>query len=82
VAAILSSRAEKEIPADTVILGEVGLSGEIRSVAHLQARLSEAEKLGFKRAIVPRIRGKFDIPKKIKVVEVKSIAELVRAAFE
>ncbi len=81
VAAILSSRAEKEIPADTVILGEVGLSGEIRSVAYLEARLHEAEKLGFKKAIVPRIRSKMEMPKKIKIVEVKSIAELVRAAF-
>ncbi|MCF7906063.1 DNA repair protein RadA, partial [Candidatus Gracilibacteria bacterium] len=82
VAAVLSSRAEKEIPADTVILGEVGLSGEIRSVAHLQSRLTEAEKLGFTKAIVSRIRNKQQLPKKMKVIEVKSVQELVKAVFE
>ncbi|MCF7917483.1 DNA repair protein RadA [Candidatus Gracilibacteria bacterium] len=78
VAAILSSRAEKEIPAHTIILGEVGLSGEIRSVAYLESRLLEAEKLGFKRAIVPRIREKFEKPKRMQVVEVKSVLELMK----
>lgn len=82
VAAILSSRAEKEIPADTVILGEVGLSGEIRSVAQLEARLIEAEKLGFKRAIVPRIRSKFEKTPKIKVIEVRSVLELMKEVIQ
>ena len=77
-AAILSSRAEKEIPADTVILGEVGLSGEIRSVSNLGLRLHEAEKLGFRHAIVPRIREKMKMPKNLKIVEVRSIGELMK----
>jgi DNA repair protein RadA/Sms len=78
VAAILSSRAEKEIPADTIIIGEVGLSGEIRSVTQIESRLIEAEKLGFRRAIIPRVRGKFEKKQKIKVCEVRSILELMK----
>lgn len=81
-AAILSSRAEKEIPADTVILGEVGLSGEVRSVSNLEARLTEAAKLGFKKAIIPHTRGKIKTPKDMKTSEVKNVLELVKAVFE
>lgn len=80
-AAILSSRAEKEIPADTVILGEVGLSGEVRSVANLEARLAEAAKLGFKKAIIPRTRGKIKLPAGLKTTEVRSVLELVNVVF-
>jgi DNA repair protein RadA/Sms len=81
-AAILSSRAEKEIPADIVILGEVGLSGEVRSVSNLEARLTEAAKLGFKKAVIPCTRGKIKVPKGITVTEVKSVLELVKVVFE
>ncbi len=85
-AAILSSRTEKEIPADTIVIGEVGLSGEVRSVGNLERRLSEAEKLGFKKAIVPKFRGKSGEKSreklKIKLVEVKNIGELVKILFK
>ena len=81
-AAILSSRAEKEVSADTVILGEVGLSGEVRSVGNLEGRLSEAEKLGFKKAIIPKVRGKISMPKNLKIVEVKSVLELMKVVLE
>jgi DNA repair protein RadA/Sms len=81
-AAILSSRAEKEIPADTVILGEVGLSGEVRSVSNLEARLTEAAKLGFKKAVIPNTRGKIKVPKGIAITEVKNVLELVKAIFK
>ena len=80
-ASILSSRAEKEIPADTIILGEVGLSGEVRSVSQLEMRLMEAAKLGFKKAIVPRTQGKVKVPKHLSIVEVRSVLELVKAVF-
>lgn len=52
-AAIVSSYKEKLIPPDTVFIGELGLSGQIRSVPFLDARLKEVEKMGFKRAVVP-----------------------------
>src|SRR3972149_2500471 len=57
--AIASSHRDKPIAGDLVALGEVGLTGELRSVSQLERRLAEAERLGFKRAIVPQpsVRG-------------------------
>jgi len=52
-AAIISSLSNVSLPKETVIFGEVGLSGEVRKVSHVDIRLKEAEKLGFTRAIVP-----------------------------
>ncbi len=52
--AIASSYRNKPVAADLAIVGEVGLSGELRSVGQLPRRLTEATKLGFTRAIVPR----------------------------
>lgn len=52
-AAILSSYREKPLPLDMVFIGELGLSGEIRAVPFVEARLKEAEKMGFKRVAVP-----------------------------
>lgn len=51
--AIASSYHNRPIPPDTVFIGEVGLSGELRSVSQIERRLSEAAKLGFTRAVVP-----------------------------
>ena len=52
--AIISSFKNKPISDDTIAFGEVGLSGEVRSVNMAEARVQEAEKLGFKRCIVPK----------------------------
>ena len=52
--AIGSSLYDRPVPTDTIVLGEVGLAAEVRSVAHLAQRLSEAKKLGFKRFLLPR----------------------------
>lgn len=54
VAALASSLSDRPLPPDLVLIGEVGLSGELRSVAQLDARLAEAAKLGFRRAIIPK----------------------------
>ncbi|MGJ3259450.1 MAG: DNA repair protein RadA [Rhodospirillales bacterium] len=56
-AALLSSESGEAITGGTVIFGEIGLSGEIRPVSRIDARLKEAAKLGFTRAIVPRVRS-------------------------
>lgn len=56
-AAIASSYREKCIPSDMVLIGEVGLSGELRPVSRLHLRVREAAKLGFKRCIVPKAGG-------------------------
>ena len=81
-AAILSSCAEREIPADTIILGEVGLSGEVRHIGGLEARLVEAEKLGFKKAIVPKLPAKKFVSRDMKIVEIRSVAALMKELFE
>ena len=77
-AAIASSRRDKPIPADVILIGEVGLSGELRAVSQLEARLKEAAKLGFRRAIVSR-RTK---PDKIQIEGLKiEAARTLREAF-
>ena len=54
VACIASSMRSRVIDPEAILIGEVGLGGELRSVAHIEARLAEAEKMGFKRAVIPR----------------------------
>ncbi len=51
--AIASSFSEKYAKNDTVVIGEVGLGGEVRSVNHIEKRIQEAAKLGFKRVLIP-----------------------------
>jgi DNA repair protein RadA/Sms len=51
--ATASAKSESAVPADLVAIGEVGLAGEVRKVSNLAARLREAERIGFRRAVVP-----------------------------
>ena len=53
IAAIASSYLDVSIPEDTIVIGEVGLTGEVRAVSHAEARVSEAKKMGFSRCIIP-----------------------------
>jgi DNA repair protein RadA/Sms len=53
-AAVASAFREQAALADTLVLGEIGLAGEVRSISQIGLRINEAEKLGFKRAILPR----------------------------
>jgi DNA repair protein RadA/Sms len=77
-AALVSSLTGRPVPADSVVFGEIGLSGEVRPVAQADARLKEAGKLGFTRAIAPRIRqshgGGGD---ELRVREIGDLGELV-----
>ena len=57
-AAISSSMHNATVPENTVLIGEVGLGGEIRTVPQLEKRIHEAAKLGFARAFLPAISGK------------------------
>ena len=52
--AIVSSHRDRPLPADLVALGEIGLSGELRTVAQIDRRLAEAERLGFRRCLLPQ----------------------------
>ncbi|MCT4575161.1 MAG: DNA repair protein RadA [Alphaproteobacteria bacterium] len=75
-AAIISSAFSKPIDKDTIILGEVGLTGEVRPVSNLNSRLKEASKLGFKNAIIPSKSVKI-VDKNIKIVEISHIRDLI-----
>ncbi len=83
IAAVLSSNVDAAIEADTCMCGEVGLSGEIRPVARLEQRIAEAEKLGFRRMLVPAqsLKGFNQDRLNIEIVPVRRVAEAVRALF-
>ncbi|HOF28148.1 MAG TPA: DNA repair protein RadA [Anaerolineaceae bacterium] len=81
-AAIASSYRDVPVRADTVLIGEVGLSGELRMVGQMQTRLREAAKLGFRRAVVPkRLRKSEPVPNGIEVIEARSLREALKAAL-
>lgn len=81
-AAIASSARNAPLRADSVLIGEVGLSGELRGVGQMPARLREAANLGFRRAIVPRrIRHGEPWPKDIEIVEARSLREALEHAL-
>jgi len=82
VLAIASSYREQAIPDDLVAIGEVGLTGEIRTVSHMNQRLGEVARLGFKKAIIPRGGGeKLDIPEGLTVYRVKNLREAIEMAM-
>jgi DNA repair protein RadA/Sms len=80
--AIASSLKDIPVRADTVFIGEIGLSGELRMVGQMTARLREATQLGFKTAIVPRrLRRGEPWPEGIQVVEARSLREAISQAL-
>lgn len=62
---------------ETAIIGEIGLSGEIRAVNHIEKRINEAQKLGFKRIIIPELNDVQEEFKGIQIVKVKRILEAI-----
>lgn len=83
VLAIASSFKNRPVAENTVIIGEVGLAGEVRAVNHMEKRIKEAAKLGFSRAIIPS-ENAAEISNiiEIKVDGVKNIREAVEAGLE
>lgn len=81
VTAVASAFWDKVLNYDTVVLGEVGLSSEVRSVSQVAVRLNEAEKLGFRRCIIPKNNLKTKIEFKSKTLEVVAV-ETVKEALE
>lgn len=78
IAAIASSFRDKEIDEGTVVIGEVGLAGEVRAVNYVEKRVNEAAKLGFVRCIVPQNNMKrLDDKSGIKVVGVSNVNEML-----
>jgi DNA repair protein RadA/Sms len=76
ITALASSFREKAVPARTVLLGEVGLAGEVRAVSQPEIRLVEAARLGFTRALVPAATARLAAaPPGIEVCGVETVAE-------
>ena len=75
--ALISSVTGKPLPTRTVFFGEVALSAELRQVAQAETRLKEAAKLGFKRAILPRLRNKIKPPQGISVSLPENLSEFI-----
>ena len=83
IAAVLSSNVDTGIERDVCMAGEVGLSGEIRPVSRIVQRVAEAEKLGFKRILIPSSNlGGLDVKKTgIEVKGVRRVEEALRELF-
>jgi DNA repair protein RadA/Sms len=82
VSAIASSHADKSVKDSTVVLGEIGLTGEIRGVGQAEHRVHEAYKMGFKRCLLPGDNlNHLKVPADIEVVGVHTISELLDMLF-
>ena len=78
VLAVASSYREQPIADDLIAIGEVGLTGEIRSVSHMEQRLAEASRLGFQKCIIPRSGSeKIDIPAGMTAFRVRNLREAI-----
>jgi DNA repair protein RadA/Sms len=70
------------IPDDLVAIGEVGLTGEIRSVSNMNQRLAEVARLGFKKCIIPKNGSeKLEIPTGLTVYRVRNLREAIEVAM-
>ncbi len=81
---LVSSLKDVAISDDAIVFGEIGLAGEIRSVTHIDARISEAERLGFKKCVLPfhnlkQVNTKFS---EIKLIGVKNVREAFEASID
>lgn len=80
--AIVTCVRDVVFDSQTAIVGELGLSGEIRAVNHIEKRINEAQKLGFKRIIIPEsnnVQEKFD---RIEIIKVKRIIEAITRGIQ
>jgi DNA repair protein RadA/Sms len=83
ISAVASSAMEKVIPPDFVLIGEVGLTGEVRSVGQLKKRLKEAKALGFTQALIPHSSKQSikPLPKGLIVKPVSTVQEAFNILF-
>lgn len=80
--AVASSYRDQVIPDDLVAIGEIGLTGELRSVSNMTQRLSEVARLGFTKCIIPKYGSeKLEIPQGLTVYKVKNIREAIEIAM-
>lgn len=76
--AVASSLSDRPLPEDLVVLGEVGLGGELRHVSQINRRLAEASRMGFRRAIVPHATGA--APEGFNILRAPTLAAAVQLA--
>jgi DNA repair protein RadA/Sms len=82
ISSIASSFLDRTIMTGTIVFGEVGLTGEVRAVSHVDIRVAEAKKMGFKRCLVPETNRKRLAAKKgLDVVGVNTVEDAVEALF-
>ena len=80
--AVASSYRDRPVPHDMAAIGEVGLTGEIRSVTHMNQRLAEVARLGFKSCIIPKSGAeKLEIPDGLTVYRVRNLMEAIETAL-
>ena len=80
--AIISSIRDIPIKPDTILIGEIGLLGEIRYIDNIERRLKEAQKLGFKRAIIPKLNEKTSAKLAELNLEIKQVSKLTDAIIQ
>jgi DNA repair protein RadA/Sms len=78
--AVASAKRDLALPPDVVVLGEVGLAGEVRRVTGVGKRLAEAARLGFTRALVPPDSG--PLPPGVRAVVVPDVGSVLRALYD
>ena len=82
ILAVASSYREKAVADDMFAVGEVGLTGEIRAVTHMDQRLAEAARLGFKKCIIPKSGSdKLEIPSGMTAYRVRNLREAIEVAI-
>lgn len=80
--AIASSMRDSGIDRQTAVVGEIGLSGEIRAVQQLERRVNEAARLGFKKCVVPKANTKVSVPSGMELIPVGTLREAIKVALQ
>ena len=82
ILALASSYLDQSVSSDLAAIGEVGLTGELRSVAQLPQRLSEVHRLGFRRCVIPKRHGQnLGAFENLQLIEASNIGEAIRAVL-
>jgi DNA repair protein RadA/Sms len=82
VSAVASSFLGQSIPEGILVLGEIGLTGEVRAIGHVETRVSESKKMGFTKCLVPASNAKrMSEVKGIEIAGIKTVAEAMQVLF-
>ncbi len=83
IMSVVSSEKGKGIPSDTIFIADIGLTGELKRVPTLEARLKEADRMGYKRAYVARKAIQRELPlKNLQIIEKNTLSEVIWSVFE